>query len=85
MLIDCIITVLARFVQTNLASFEQFRPTFESALSYFVASNKVCTEDKGFAIKDEGWTNVRFENTDVIVSETTTGNGKLLFHKSQRR
>ena len=55
----------------TMASFEQFRPTFESALSYFVASNKVCTEDKGFAIKDEGWTNVRFENTDVIVSETT--------------
>ena len=49
----------------TLAVIEQFRPTFDSALSYFVASNNVCPEDKGFAIK--GWTNVRFENTDIIV------------------
>ena len=53
----------------TLAAIEQFRPTFDSALSYFVASNNVCPEDKGFAIK--GWTKVRFENTDVIVQETT--------------
>ena len=53
----------------TLAVIEQFRPTFESALSYFVASNNVCPEDKGFAIK--GWTNVRFENTEIIVQETT--------------
>jgi hypothetical protein len=53
----------------TLAVIEQFRPTFDSALSYFVASNNVCPEDKGFAIK--GWTNVRFENTDIIVQETT--------------
>ena len=53
----------------TLAVIEQFRPTFESALSYFVASNNVCPEDKGFAMK--GWTNVRFENTEIIVQETT--------------
>ncbi len=43
-----------------------FKPT---ALSYFVASNNECSEDKGFAIK--GWTHVRFENSDVILGEST--------------
>ena len=47
----------------------QFRGTFEAALSYFVASNGVCPEDTGFAIK--GWTAVRFENSDVILEDTT--------------
>ena len=51
----------------TLASVEQFRPNFESALSYFVASNNACPEDKGFAIK--GWTNVRFENSDIILKD----------------
>ena len=49
----------------TLAADEQFRPTFDAALSYFVASNNVCPEDKGIAIK--GWTKVRFENDDVII------------------
>tara|TARA_B100000405_G_scaffold25332_1_gene18449 strand:+ start:2796 stop:3260 length:465 start_codon:yes stop_codon:yes gene_type:complete len=53
----------------TLAAIEQFRPTFDQALSYFVASNNECSEDKGFAIK--GWTNVRFENADVILGEST--------------
>lgn len=53
----------------TLAAVEQFRPTFEQALSYFVASNNACPEDKGFAIK--GWTKVRFENTDVILDGST--------------
>ena len=53
----------------TLAAIEQFRPTFEQALSYFVASNNECSEDKGFAIK--GWTHVRFENSDVILEEST--------------
>ena len=53
----------------TLAAVEQFRPTFDDALSYFVASNNACPEDKGFAIK--GWTNVRFENAGVILRETT--------------
>ena len=47
---------------------EQFRSTFEGAVSYFVAENGACP-DKGFAIK--GWTKVRFENENVIISQTT--------------
>merc|ERR1719213_1524534 len=50
----------------TLAAEEQFRPTFEKALSYFVASNDACPEDAGFAIK--GWTAVRFENEDIITA-----------------
>ena len=46
---------------------EQVRPTCEGALSYFVAENGVCPEDKGVAIK--GWTKVRFENENVIINE----------------
>ena len=53
----------------TLAAIDQFRPTFETALSYFVASNNACPEDKGFAIK--GWTNVRFENSEVIIDGGT--------------
>ena len=50
----------------TMASIDQFRPTFESALSYFVASNGVCEEDSGFAIK--GWTAVRFENSGIVIN-----------------
>ena len=53
----------------TLAAIDQFRPTFDTALSYFVASNNACPEDKGFAIK--GWTDVRFENSNVIVDGNT--------------
>tara|TARA_B100001778_G_scaffold233672_2_gene194655 strand:+ start:910 stop:1380 length:471 start_codon:yes stop_codon:yes gene_type:complete len=53
----------------TMAAVEQFRPNFESALSYFVASNNECPEDKGFAIK--GWTKVRFENADIILNDAT--------------
>ena len=53
----------------TLAAVEQFRPTFDAAWSYFVASNGACSEDKGFAIK--GWTAVRFENAGVLVQGTT--------------
>lgn len=53
----------------TLAAVDQFRPTFETALSYFVASNNACPEDQGFAI--QGWTNVRFENSDVIIDGNT--------------
>ena len=52
----------------TLAAVEQVRPTFDQALSYFVASNEACPEDKGFAIK--GWTKVRFENAGTILRET---------------
>ena len=51
----------------TLAAVEQFRPTFDQALSYFVASNEACPEDKGFAIK--GWTKVRFENAGTVLRE----------------
>merc|ERR1719472_802226 len=50
----------------TLAAEEQFRPTFDKALSYFVASNNACPEDSGFAIK--GWTALRFENVDIITA-----------------
>ena len=53
----------------TLAVEEQFRPNFESALSYFVASNNECPEDKGFAIK--GWKNVRFSNAGIILEESS--------------
>ena len=53
----------------TFTAIDQFRPTFDSALSYFVASNNECPEDNGFAIN--GWTKVRFENTNIIVDETT--------------
>ncbi len=62
----------------TMASNEQFRPTFEGALSYFVASNGVCKEDSGFAIK--GWTAVRFENAGVIINKTSaTAMGNYFF------
>ena len=50
----------------TLAAVQQFRSTFDDALSYFVASNNACPEDKGFAIK--GWTAVRFENVDILTA-----------------
>ncbi len=50
----------------TLAAEQQFRSTFDEALSYFVASNNACPEDNGFAIK--GWTAVRFENVDVLIA-----------------
>ena len=65
-------------LKPTLASVEQFRPNFDSALSYFVASNNECAEDKGFAIK--GWTNVRFENSDIILNgETAIAMGNYFF------
>lgn len=47
---------------------EQFRSTKDTAFSYFIAGdNRACEEDKGFAINP--WTNVKFENTDVILED----------------
>lgn len=48
----------------TLAAEQQFRSTFDEALSYFVATNGECPEDGGFAIK--GWTAVRFDNVDIL-------------------
>merc|ERR1712151_1232511 len=53
----------------TLAAEMQFRSQFDGALSYFVATNNVAPEDKGFAIK--GWTAVRFVNEEIITSGTT--------------
>jgi len=48
---------------------EQFRPSKEQALSYFIAGeDRACKEDSGFAINP--WTQVRFENTGFILEET---------------
>lgn len=48
----------------TLASLEQFRGSFDGALSYFVGENDTYPEDKGFAIKP--WTKVRWENAGII-------------------
>lgn len=62
----------------TLASKQQFRSDKESALSYFVASNKVCSEDHGFAIKP--WKEVRFENENVILhGDTAMAMGNYFF------
>ena len=47
----------------TLASVEQFRTSFDSALSYFVGGNPSFPEDKGFAIKP--WTKVRWQNVGI--------------------
>ncbi|MEM9810717.1 MAG: phosphoribosyl-AMP cyclohydrolase [Pseudomonadota bacterium] len=47
----------------TLASTEQFRASFDGALSYFVGGNPSYAEDKGFALKP--WTNVRWQNAGI--------------------
>merc|ERR1711937_265251 len=76
----------------TLAAEEQFRPTFDKALSYFVASNNACPEDKGFAIK--GWTAVRFDGDIITEGDETKveysfgymldadGNVRIILHHS---
>ena len=60
------------------AAQDQFRSNKESALSYFVATNGVCAEDKGFAIQP--WTKVRFENSEIIThGETAVAMGNYFF------
>lgn len=48
----------------TLAAKDQFRSSFDAALSYFVGGNDAYTEDKGFAIKP--YTNVKFDNVGII-------------------
>lgn len=48
----------------TLASDEQFRGTFDAALSYFVGGNETYPEDKGFALAP--YTHVRWENNGII-------------------
>ncbi len=47
------------------AAQDQFRDTKEKAMSYFVATNGVCSEDKGFALQP--WTRVVFENNGGMI------------------
>lgn len=47
----------------TLASVDQFRTSFDSALSYFVGGNSAYPEDKGFAIKP--WSKVRWKNVGI--------------------
>lgn len=60
--------VRAVLFKPTKCALEQFRPTKAQALSYFIAGeNRVCEEDKGFALQP--WTNVRFENANLILEE----------------
>ncbi|MBM7068004.1 phosphoribosyl-AMP cyclohydrolase [Actibacterium sp. 188UL27-1] len=49
----------------TLAAEDQFRESFDEALSYFVGTEG--SEDTGFAIK--GWTNVRFESNGIFTTD----------------
>jgi hypothetical protein len=53
----------------TLASVDQFRTSFDSALSYFVGGNPSFPEDKGFAIKP--WTKVRWKNYGIVNNSCT--------------
>lgn len=53
----------------TLASDEQFRPTFDGALSYFVGGNPSFPEDEGFAITP--WTAVRWQNAGITNNSCT--------------
>ena len=48
----------------TLAKLNQFRSTKEEFISYFLGKNKVCKEDKGFAIKS--WRSIKFENFKIV-------------------
>ena len=51
----------------TLASEDQFRETFDEALSYFIGQDG--TEDHGFAIS--GWTDVGWENNGIYTDDTS--------------
>ena len=53
----------------TLASVDQFRTSFDSALSYFVGGNEAYPEDKGFAIKP--WSKVRWKNVGITNNACT--------------
>ena len=66
----------------TLAREDQFRETFDEALSYFIGTEG--TEDSGFAIK--GWTDVRWENNGIFIpGRQRYGHGELFLHRSRRR
>ena len=49
----------------TLATTEQFRDTFEKAISYFISCNEKYPEDKGFALQP--WKDVVFKNSGIIL------------------
>ena len=51
----------------TMAAEDQFRETFDEALSYFIGQDG--TEDSGFAIY--GWTDVRWENNGIYTNDTS--------------
>ncbi len=60
----------------TLASDDQFRETFDEALSYFVGGD--IKEDKGFAIKP--WSKVRFGEQEIITdSDSALAMGNYFF------
>ena len=68
----------------TLASDDQFRETFNQALSYFVKGD--ISEDSGFAIKP--WSNVRWGEQQIITdSDSAVAMGNYFFHPcgQQRR
>ncbi len=48
----------------TLAAEEQFRISFDGALSYFVGGNPSYAEDSGFALRP--WTAVRWQNAGIV-------------------
>ncbi len=60
----------------TLASADQFRETFDEALSYFIGTEG--SEDSGFAIK--GWTKVRWESNGIFTTnDAATAMGNYFF------
>ncbi|MEM9604337.1 MAG: phosphoribosyl-AMP cyclohydrolase [Pseudomonadota bacterium] len=60
----------------TLAAEDQFRETFDEALSYFIGTQG--SEDSGFAIK--GWTNVRWESNGIFTTkDAATAMGNYYF------
>jgi len=63
----------------TLAADDQFRETFDEALSYFIGT--AGTEDKGFAIS--GWTDVRWESNGIYTDDdSATAMGNYYFSKA---
>lgn len=63
------------------ATENQFRGKKEGALSYFIGGNSTYSEDTGFALQP--WSDVRFENTDIILNdESAIAMGNYFFTES---
>ena len=63
----------------TLASKNQFRNTFDDALSYFVKGS--IQEDEGFALKC--WDNIRYEDRNIIILDNyAIAMGNYFFKKS---